>query len=162
MKEDKNQQQKPSILFVCTAGGARGVFAAEFAAQWSGESASVMASGFESCQFSEPVNRLFEEVGLPARQKSPKTVFQRYSEGESYDIIVTMCGESRVDICATFSKTVRTIYGNATVVEWEIPDFRGIQATGESWLAEARMIRDNIRSLTKDFITSLVSTDGLT
>ncbi len=161
MKEDKNQQKKPSILFVCTAGGARGCFAAEFAAEWSGESACAMASGFESCQFSEPVSRLFEEVGLPAHQQSPKTVFQRYSAGESFDFIVTMCGESRVDVCASFRKTVHTIYGNAAVVDWEVPDFRGIQATGESWLAEARMIRDEIRSLTKDFITSVISTDGL-
>jgi protein-tyrosine-phosphatase len=150
MKEDKNQQKKPSILFVCTAGGARGCFAAEFAAEWSGESACAMA-----------VSRLFEEVGLPAHQQSPKTVFQRYSAGESFDFIVTMCGESRVDVCASFRKTVHTIYGNAAVVDWEVPDFRGIQATGESWLAEARMIRDEIRSLTKDFITSVISTDGL-
>ena len=85
MTEEKTHQEKPSILFVCTAGGARSIFAAGFANQWAKDPDWAIASGFESCRISEPVNRLFEEIGLPAYRRSPKTVFQRFSAGEFFD-----------------------------------------------------------------------------
>jgi protein-tyrosine-phosphatase len=100
---------------------------------------------------------LFEEVRIPAHSLSPKTVFQRYSDKETFDFVVTMCSEAKMDMCPSFRKAVHAIYQNqAELIHWDIRDFRGIKESGDAWMDVAREIRSEIKSRTVDFIKSIV------
>ena len=162
MSEQKTHKKRPKVLFVCTAGGARSIFAAGFANQLVQEQDWVVGSGFENCTLSKRINLLFEEVRIPAHSVSPKTVFQRYSDKETFDFVVTMCSEAKMDMCPSFRKAVHAIYQNqAELIHWDIRDFRGIKESGDAWMDVAREIRSEIKSRTVDFIKSIVSSESL-
>ena len=157
MNGQKTHKKQPKVMFVCTAGGARSIFAAGFATQLVQEQGWAVGSGFENCKLSKPINLLFEEVGILAHSRSPKTVFQRYSDKETFDLVVTMCCEAKVDICPSFRKAVQAIYqSQAELIHWDIRDFRGIKESGDAWMDVAREIRSDIKSKTVDFIQSII------
>ncbi len=84
-------------------------------------------------------------------------MFQRYSDKETFDLVVTMCCEAKVDMCPSFRKAVHAIYQNqAELIHWDIRDFRGIQESGDAWMDVAREIRNDIKSKTVDFVNSIV------
>lgn len=162
MNGKKTGEKRPKVLFVCTAGGARAIIAAGFANQLVQEQGWAVGSGFENCALSQPINKVFNEVGIPAHSQSPKTVFERFSDTETFDFVVTMCSEAKVDMCPSFRRSVGAIYANAAeMAHWDILDFRGIEETGDAWLDAAREIRSEIERKTVDFVKGIVSSENL-
>lgn len=161
MSSQKTNNNPPKVLFVCTAVGARSLFAAGFANQLVQERAWAFDSGFENGKISKRINILLEEVGIPARSQCSKTVFQRFQDNETFDFVVTMCHNAKVIVCPSFRKTVETIYAKqAEVIDWNIRDFRSIEETGDEWMDVAREIRSNIKSQVIDLIKGIVSSDN--
>lgn len=106
---------------------------------------TVASSSFEKGEFGSRISRLLAERGLPVDVPPPVPVWDRFNNGECFDIVVTLCNDSSGEKCPIFNANIDTLYGKvARIVRWSIPDLAGLEGSPDQWMQQAREIRDLI------------------
>jgi arsenate reductase len=144
------------ILFVCTHNGARSRIAEEFAkrAAWGG--IEVYSSSFESEKIGPLPVSVMEEVGIALSASTPKSVFDRFKEKESFDYVVAICDPTSNEEVPVFLASVDSLYKKtAQRLTWYIPNFRSLSGAPEEKKARARQIRDQIRTEVTNFLSPI-------
>lgn len=144
------------ILFVCTHNGARSRIAEEFVKLSAAGKIESHSACFETGKIGPlPIN-VMREIGIDLPPKAPKSVFERYKANEFYDYVVSICHEATKEQCPIFKSNVDALYAKDAVrISWSIPDFKSIRGTEEERKAQARKIRDNIKSEVISFLTRI-------
>jgi arsenate reductase (thioredoxin) len=77
-----------------------------------------------------------------------KSVFDLFKQERSYDYIITVCDPEAAERCPVFPGIVSRLH-------WGFKDPSSFQGTDEEKLAFTREVRDEIKVMVKEFITSL-------
>lgn len=137
---------KAHILFVCSGPGVRGCIAEAYARRY--KNIEAYSACFESKEgtISPAIINLMEEEDILLSNRFPESVFKRYSAGERYDFVITLCDSDTSFTCPSFRSSVGTLYARkkAECLSWTIPDFRSLPP-GDAWYEGAKEIRDQIR-----------------
>ena len=128
---------KPSVLFVCVHNAGRSQMAAAWLTKLAGEKVEVRSAGSAPADSINPaVVEAMLEVGIDISQEMPK-VLTTSAVAES-DVVITMgCG----DACPFFP--------GKRYLDWPLQDPAG------QGVAAIRPIRDEIKRLVEDLITTL-------
>ena len=128
---------KPSVLFVCVHNAGRSQMAAAWLTKLAGEAVEVRSAGSAPADSINPaVVEAMLEVGIDISHEMPKVLTT--SAVEESDVVITMgCG----DACPFFP--------GKRYLDWPLPDPAG------QGVAAIRPIRDEIKGLVEDLITTL-------
>jgi len=128
---------KPSVLFVCVHNAGRSQMAAAWLTKLAGDTVEVRSAGSAPADSINPsVVEAMLEVGIDISHEMPK-VLTTSAVAES-DVVITMgCG----DACPFFP--------GKRYLDWPLQDPAG------QGVAAIRPIRDEIKSLVEDLITTL-------
>lgn len=128
---------KPSVLFVCVHNAGRSQMAAAWLTKLAGDTVEVRSAGSAPADSINPsVVEAMLEVGIDISHEMPK-VLTTYAVAES-DVVITMgCG----DACPFFP--------GKRYLDWPLQDPAG------QGVAAIRPIRDEIKGLVEDLITTL-------
>lgn len=128
---------KPSVLFVCVHNAGRSQMAAAWLTKLAGESVEVRSAGSAPADSINPaVVEAMLEVGIDISHEMPKVLTT--SAVEESDVVITMgCG----DACPFFP--------GKRYLDWPLQDPAG------QGVAAIRPIRDEIKGLVEDLITTL-------
>ena len=134
------------ILFVCTYHGGRAMLAEQIARSLHYPDIEVASSSFEQGEIGPRIYHLLAEKGLPIKHiEPPVPVWDRFNNGERFDLVVTLCNDTSAEKCPVFNANISTLYGRvARIVRWSIPDLANIEGNNEQWVEQAREIRDLI------------------
>jgi arsenate reductase len=141
------------VLFVCTYQGARAIIAEEFVKRIAPDKIEVYSSCFDPGKITSLPIDVMREVGITLPSQSPKSVFERHRDGETFDYVITLCFEATTELCPVFKASVDTMYAKeAEMIYWSIPNFKSLRGTEEEKKAEARLIGDEIKSEVISFL----------
>ncbi len=128
---------KPSVLFVCVHNAGRSQMAAAWLTKLAGDSIEVRSAGSAPADSINPaVVEAMLEVGIDISHEMPKVLTT--SAVEQSDVVITMgCG----DACPFFP--------GKRYLDWPLQDPAG------QGVAAIRPIRDEIKGLVEDLITTL-------
>jgi arsenate reductase (thioredoxin) len=128
---------KPSVLFVCVHNAGRSQMAAAWLTKLAGEKVEVRSAGSAPADSINPsVVEAMLEVGIDISHEMPK-VLTTTAVQESYVVITMGCG----DACPFFP--------GKRYLDWPLQDPAG------QGVAAIRPIRDEIKRLVEDLITTL-------
>lgn len=129
--------RKPSVLFVCVHNAGRSQMAAAWLTKLAGEAVEVRSAGSAPADSINPaVVEAMLEVGIDISHEMPKVLTT--SAVEESDVVITMgCG----DACPFFP--------GKRYLDWPLQDPAG------QGVAAIRPIRDEIKGLVEDLITTL-------
>lgn len=129
--------RKPSVLFVCVHNAGRSQMAAAWLTKLAGDSVEVRSAGSAPADSINPaVVEAMLEVGIDISHEMPKVLTT--SAVEESDVVITMgCG----DACPFFP--------GKRYLDWPLQDPAG------QGVAAIRPIRDEIKRLVEDLITTL-------
>ena len=144
------------VLFVCTYQGARARIAEEFIKRIAPGKIDAFSSCFDRGKIGPLPIDVMREVGITLSAESPKSVFERHRDGETFDYVITLCFEATTESCPVFKTSVDTMYAKeAEMIYWSIPNFKSVIGTEEEKKAEARLIRDEIKSEVISFLEQI-------
>jgi protein-tyrosine-phosphatase len=128
---------KPSVLFVCVHNAGRSQMAAAWLTKLAGEKVEVRSAGSAPADSINPaVVEAMQEVGIDISHEMPKVLTT--SAVQESDVVITMgCG----DACPFFP--------GKRYLDWPLQDPAG------QGVAAIRPIRDEIKRLVEDLITTL-------
>ena len=128
---------KPSVLFVCVHNAGRSQMAAAWLTKLAGDKVEVRSAGSAPADSINPaVVEAMLEVGIDISHEMPKVLTT--SAVEQSDVVITMgCG----DACPFFP--------GKRYLDWALKDPAG------QGVAAIRPIRDEIKALVEDLITTL-------
>ncbi len=128
---------KPSVLFVCVHNAGRSQMAAAWLTKLAGDTVEVRSAGSAPADSINPsVVEAMLEVGIDISHEMPKVLTT--SAVEESDVVITMgCG----DACPFFP--------GKRYLDWPLQDPAG------QGVAAIRPIRDEIKGLVEDLITTL-------
>ena len=144
------------ILFVCTYHGARSLIAEAFAKLIAPGKVEVHSACFDPGKIGPLPIEVMRETGIDLPAESPKSVFKRYKEGESFNFVISLCHEATTEECPLFKKSVDTLYQEeAERISWSIPGFESLSGTEEEKMARAREIRDALKAELVAFLAQI-------
>jgi len=148
--------ERKKVLFVCTYNGARSRIAEEFIKRSAPGKIEAHSSCFESGKIGPLPIEVMREVGVDLPTETPKSVFERYKEGDVFDYVISLCHEATTEQCPIFKTSVDTLYAKkAERISWSIPDFKSLSGTEEERKAGAMEIRDQIKSEVISFLARI-------
>jgi arsenate reductase len=97
-----------------------------------------------------------KEVGIDLPTAPPKSVFERYTDQERFDYVITLCDPTGSEQVPVFTASVDALYdATAQRVNWAIPNFRSLSGTEDERKAGARRVRDQIKAEVLTFLRQL-------
>jgi arsenate reductase len=148
--------ERKKVLFVCTYQGARSLIAEQFTKLNALGKIEAQSSCFDPGKIGSLPIDVMREVGIDLPSEAPKSVFELYDEGGSFDFVISLCHEATIEQCPIFKKSVDTLYSEkAERISWSVPDFKSLRGTEEEKKAEAREIRDKIKTEVISFLTQI-------
>jgi arsenate reductase len=145
--------ERKKVLFVCSYQGARAIIAEEFVKQIAPGKIEAYSSCFDPGRITSLPIDVMGEVGITLPSESPRSVFDRHRDGETFDYIITLCFEATTELCPVFKTSVDAMYAKeAEMIYWSIPNFLSLRGTEEEKKDGARAIRDEIKSEVISFL----------
>lgn len=127
---------KKRILFLCTHNSCRSQMAEGLANHLLGDGYQAFSAGTEATRVNPTAIRIMAEIGIDISGHRSKTIDQ--FEGESFDHVITLCGDAN-ETCPLFvGGTERTHRG--------FDDPSRVDGTEEEVLQQFRRVRDEIRT----------------
>lgn len=144
------------VLFVCTHNGARSRIAEEFAKHLAAGRIEAESASFESDKIGPLPVSVMKEAGFDLPIAPPKSVFERYTDRERFDYVITLCDPTGSEQVPVFTASVDALYdATAPRLNWSIPNFRSLSGMEDERKAAARHVRDRIKSEVLEFLDQL-------
>jgi arsenate reductase (thioredoxin) len=145
--------KKQRVLFVSTSTGARSLIAEKFTSQMAAGRVSAYSSSFEFGEIHPLAISVMKEIGIDLPEVAPKSVWDRYAQGETFDWVVTLSDETSIRQDSALEYNVDLLYGDeAKRLSWSVPAFDSWRGSTEERLAGARKIRGEIKGLVTAFL----------
>ncbi|HEX4852406.1 MAG TPA: arsenate reductase ArsC, partial [Puia sp.] len=103
------------------------------------------SAGIEPGELDPNVIKVMSEINVDINQNGTQSVFDLYTQGKSYNIVITVCDESHAEHCPLFPGLVRRL-------AWSFLDPSSFTGTPEEILAQTREVRDQIKMKILDFV----------
>lgn len=146
----------PRILFICTYQGGRSRIAAEYMNKLSGGQVEAFSACFDPGSLSPAFVSLLKEVDIDVPPMSPPSVFDLYRKGESFDYVISLCQQGTNELCPVFNTSIDALYSKKAERElWSIRDLKSLGETKEEWLVRARVVREEIKEKSLQFLDRL-------
>jgi len=128
---------KRKVLFVCIHNSARSQMAEAFLNRICGEVFEAHSAGIEPGKLNPVVVEVMQEAGIDISGNKTKSVEVYLSQPFAY--VITVCDETSAERCPLFPGMTQRLH-------WGFPDPSAFRGTHEEKLANARAIRDRIKS----------------
>jgi arsenate reductase len=130
--------------------------AEEFARRAAAARTEVYSASLESDKIGPLPVSVMNEVGIALPTAPPKSVFDRYRDGEHFDYVIALCDPTSGEQALVFLAGVDALYDDTTKrMNWAVPNFQSLRGTEEERKAGAREIRDRIRAEVLAFLSQL-------
>ena len=144
------------VLFVCTHNGARSRIAEEITKRAAPDRIDTASASFESETIGPLPVAVMKEVDIELQTTAPKSVFERFKNGEVFDYVVALCDPESTEQVPVFLSGVDTLYKETTHrLNWSIPNFRSLGGSEADRKEKARQIRDQIKTEVTRFLAQL-------
>ena len=111
------------------------------------KSFAVESAGLEPGIINPLVVEVMKEEGIDLSDKPTNKVSEYYSEGRTYDYVITVCSKEAAERCPIFP-------GGGKRLHWPFDDPSKVKGTHEQKLGQVRRIRDHIREKIAIFLGS--------
>ncbi|HUY11686.1 MAG TPA: arsenate reductase ArsC [Candidatus Dormibacteraeota bacterium] len=132
-------QHRIRVLFICIHNSARSQMAEAFANALLGDRIHAESAGLEAGTLNPLAVEAMREIGIDISRSPTRRVFDLFTAGELFDIVVTVCDESSAERCPIFPGFTQRLH-------WSFSDPSALSGTHEERLAATRVIRDAIRA----------------
>ncbi len=130
---------KREVLFVCVHNSARSQIAEAFLNDLCPNDFVADSAGLEPGSLNPLAVAVMREIGIDISARGTKGVFDLFKRGRLFSYVITVCDETSAAGCPLFP-------GQASRLHWSFADPAALQGTWEERLAQARVIRDEIRA----------------
>ncbi|HOJ49732.1 MAG TPA: arsenate reductase ArsC [Spirochaetota bacterium] len=130
--------KKLKVLFVCVHNSARSQMAEKFLNELGKEYFIAESAGLKPGNLNQFAVRVMAEIGFDISEQKPKSVFEIFKLGKSYNFVITVCDEKTAEKCPLFPGVINTIH-------WSFEDPSTFQGSDEDKLAFTREVRDKIK-----------------
>ncbi len=103
------------------------------------------SAGLEPGTLNPFVVKAMSEIGFDISNNRTKAVLDFYSQGKSYDYVITVCDPEAAERCPVFPGKVKRLH-------WGFKDPSALTGTEAEKLKEIRIIRDRIKEQVINFI----------
>src|ERR1700740_2897250 len=100
---------KHKVLFVCIHNSARSQMAEAFLSKYGSEFFEAESAGLEPGELNPNVIEVMKETGIDISKKETKSVFDLFSKGKMYNVVITVCDEASAERCPIFPGFVKRI-----------------------------------------------------
>lgn len=128
---------KIKVLFICTRNSARSQMAEALLRYLAGDRFEAASAGLQPGTIHPLAVQVMQEIGLDISQARTKTIFELYKAGGLFNVIISVCDESR-EKCPVFP-------GVRSTLHWSIPD-PTLDATAEGMVERFRAARESLRA----------------
>ena len=135
---DSPDDRRIKVLFICVHNSARSQMAEAFLNALAGDSFRAESAGIIPSSINPLVIAAMKEAGLDISRQRSKSVGDLGAENRAYDIVVTVCAESRLAACPVMRGEKRRFH-------WDIEDPSAIVGGVDERMAAIRIIRDRIK-----------------
>lgn len=129
------------ILFLCTHNSCRSQMAEGLANHFLGDDFAAFSAGAEATRVNPLAIRVLAELGIDISRHRSKTLTE--FEGQSFDHVVTLCGDAN-ETCSLF-------IGGTQRIHHGFDDPSRLKGSEEEVLPEFRRVRDEIKSWIIDY-----------
>lgn len=137
------------VLFICTHNSARSQMAEAYLRKLGGDDFEVESAGFAPTFINPNVVTVMAEEGLDLSGKKTQKVFDLFTQGRLFDLVITVC-EDEEGKCPVFPGVTHRLH-------LPFPDPSTIQGSQEEKLEQIRKIRDQIKSAVQELVNWLNS-----
>jgi arsenate reductase len=130
------------VLILCTGNSARSQMAEGLLRHDGRMALEVASAGTKPSHVRPEAIAVMGEIGIDISGHRSKSVDE--FAGQVFDYVITVCDNAR-ESCPIFPATTKRIH-------WSLEDPAAVQGTEEQRLAEFRRIRDQLRSLLRQFV----------
>ncbi|TGU70511.1 arsenate reductase ArsC [Geomonas terrae] len=127
---------RKKILFLCTHNSCRSQMAEGLANHFLEDEVEAFSAGTEATRVNPLAAKVLTEIGIDISGQYSKTVDE--FEGQSFDHVITLCGDAN-DKCPLF-------IGGVTRTHYGFDDPSRIQGSEEEVLPQFRRVRDEIKN----------------
>jgi arsenate reductase len=139
------KDEKIRVLFVCIHNSARSQMAEAFLKSLGDGRFEVESAGIEPGSLNPIVVDVMKETGIDISYNTPKSVFDFFNSGKTYDYVVTVCDKEAGERCPIFP-------GRVTRLHWSFSDPSTFQGTNDERREKTRTVRDEIKTRIVQFI----------
>src|SRR5215467_12418221 len=97
------------VLFVCWENSGRSQMAEAFIREYGSDFFVAESAGFEPGELDPNVVHVMSEIGVDVNEDRTQSVFDLFTQGESFNIVITVCDESRHEHCPLYPGLVRRL-----------------------------------------------------
>jgi arsenate reductase len=130
---------KQNVLFICIHNSARSQMAEAWLNHICGDAFAAESAGLEPGTLNPLVVEAMQEAGIDISKKKTRAVADVLKSGKLFSYVVTVCDETSAERCPIFP-------GAAQRLHWGFPDPSTLTGNHDEKMANARKIRDQIRS----------------
>ena len=135
---------KRDVLFICVHNSARSQMAEAFLNALCPEDFIAESAGLEPGALSPLAVAAMREIGIDISSNETTGIFDLFKSGRHFSYVITVCDETSADRCPVFP-------GQARRLHWSFADPAALQGTWDERLAQARVIRDEIRAKVEEW-----------
>jgi arsenate reductase len=129
------------VLILCTGNSARSQMAEGLLRHDAGNMYEVSSAGTKPSHVRPEAIAVMGEIGIDISGHRSKSVDE--FTGQAFDDVITVCDNAK-ESCPVFPATTKRIH-------WSLEDPAAVQGTEEQRLEEFRRIRDQLRTLLRQF-----------
>ena len=130
------------VLILCTGNSARSQMAEGLLRHDGGAEIEVSSAGTKPSHVRPEAIAAMREVGIDISGHRSKSVDE--FAGQAFDYVITVCDNAK-ESCPVFPAATKRIH-------WSLDDPAAVQGSEEERLAEFRRVRDQLRSLLRQFV----------
>jgi arsenate reductase len=145
---EKDVQQKPQVLFLCTHNTARSQMAEALVKKYAGDRFEVYSAGFEPTDLNPFTRKVLEEVGLDLSSQYSKSV-KEYLGKINFAYVIIVCDRAE-ETCPTAFPSI-----SQQRLFWPFEDPVAFKGTEKEKLAKFREIRDQIDARIRQWLSEL-------
>lgn len=132
---------KKKILFLCTHNSCRSQMAEGIVNHYLGDRLQAFSAGTEATSVNPRAMETMREIGIDISRHRSKTLEE--FAGESFDYVITLCGDAN-EKCPLF-------FGGVGRIHIGFADPSGVTGSEEEIMKEFRRVRDDIRHSLLEF-----------
>jgi len=130
------------VLILCTGNSARSQMAEGLLRHDGGPAFEVSSAGTKPSHVRPEAIAAMREIGIDISGHRSKSVNE--FAGQAFDYVITVCDNAK-ESCPVFPANTKRIH-------WSLEDPAAVQGSEEQRLAEFRRVRDQLRSLLREFV----------
>lgn len=144
MMKERRMSDKKRVLILCTGNSARSQMAEGLLRHDGGDKFEAASAGVEPSHVRPQAIEVMRELGIDISGHRSKSVAEFI--GREFDYVITVCDNAN-ERCPVFPGQTRHIH-------WGLDDPAAAEGDEAARLAVFRLVRDEIRTRLRDFITS--------